>query len=262
MEAGYRKVRVFVASPSDVIAEREAMAGVINELNTVLHAFSPDAAVVLELVRWETHTFPTIGRPQGIINDQVDEYDIFVGIMWKRFGSSTGVAGSGTEEEFRIALRRWDETRQPHIMFYFSAAPSPPPSTPAEIDELVSVVSFRTELMKIGLVWQYPDSGRFADVIRPHLAAVIGQIIHRPPTSRRFQQISRRERIQIEITEIAPDDAYYARREQLVGRFATPHTLTITGEGWSGGLLEFDTAPLDSDETRISLFRFRWEAQV
>jgi hypothetical protein len=46
MEGGYRKIRVFVASPADVAAERDILASVINELNTTIAALIPDSKVV------------------------------------------------------------------------------------------------------------------------------------------------------------------------------------------------------------------------
>jgi hypothetical protein len=46
-----------------------------------------------------------MGRPEQLILDQIGQYDLFVGIMWRRFGTPTGVAGSGTEQEFDHALR-------------------------------------------------------------------------------------------------------------------------------------------------------------
>lgn len=54
-------------------------------------------------------------------------YDIFVGIMWRRFGTETKVAGSGTEEEFPIAYRSWEEQRKLlELVFYFCQAVAPP----------------------------------------------------------------------------------------------------------------------------------------
>ena len=47
------------------------------------------------------------GEPEVLINDQIGKYDIFLGVMWRRFGTPTGVAESGTEEEFRRALELW-----------------------------------------------------------------------------------------------------------------------------------------------------------
>ena len=115
-----KKIRVFVASPGDVSIERDELSKVIGELNTTVAVYKD---CILELVRWETHCSPRMGRPQSIINDQVGSYDIFIGIMWKRFGSPTGKSDSGTEEEFRIAYGLWEENNEIPILFYFSQKP-------------------------------------------------------------------------------------------------------------------------------------------
>jgi hypothetical protein len=79
-------LRVFVASPSDVIEERQLLEEVVKELNLT---WSKNLGIRLELVKWETHAFPGIGDdPQAVINTEIgDDYDIFIGIMWTRFGS-------------------------------------------------------------------------------------------------------------------------------------------------------------------------------
>src|SRR5262249_46172065 len=119
-------VRVFVASPGDVQEERNSMEGVVDELNRLFDAIAPERGVRVELMRWETRAHPAGGRPQANINAQIRNYDIFVGIMWKRFGSPpgdpTGRAQSGTEEEFNIAYDRWEKTGTPEILMYFSGA--------------------------------------------------------------------------------------------------------------------------------------------
>ena len=63
------KLRVFVASPSDVDDERAGLAQVVEELNRTVCV---DSKLVLELVRWETHVAPELGRPQGVVNRQVE----------------------------------------------------------------------------------------------------------------------------------------------------------------------------------------------
>ena len=101
MPEQYRKIRIFVASPSDVARERDQLARVVEELNLTIPAIAPEKKVVLELVRWETHVYPAIGpEPQRVVNEQIGDYDIFVGILWKRMGTPTATAASGTEEEF------------------------------------------------------------------------------------------------------------------------------------------------------------------
>ena len=95
------QIRVFVASPGDVPDERDALDEVVDDLR---HSFDD---LDVRLLRWERDTYPAMGRPQGVVNDQVGEFDVFVGVMWKRFGTRTGEADSGTEEEFNRAFERW-----------------------------------------------------------------------------------------------------------------------------------------------------------
>jgi hypothetical protein len=93
-------LQVFVASPGDVADERAVLNDLVNEFNIT---WGDTHNVRLEILKWETHSRPGIGPgPQELINQQLgDTYDIFVGIMWGRFGTPTNVAESGTEEEFQ-----------------------------------------------------------------------------------------------------------------------------------------------------------------
>src|SRR5215207_5556058 len=91
-------LKVFVASPSDVIDERIILEQVTNELNKLIGA---GLGVRLELVKWETDSYPGLGDDaQAVINEQIgDDYDIFIGILWTRFGTPTTRDKSGTAEE-------------------------------------------------------------------------------------------------------------------------------------------------------------------
>ena len=169
MSATVTKVRVFVASPGDVESERTSLSKIIDELNTTI---APDKGYVLELVRWETHSTPSMGRPQAIINQQVGRYDIFLGVMWKRFGSPTGLAESGTEEEFNLAYKMWTESGSPWIAFYFCQKPFLPQAED-ELEQYSKVLRFRRELQGKGLVWEYSTPSEFADTVRPHLVRIL-----------------------------------------------------------------------------------------
>lgn len=177
MPVPIQKIRVFVASPDDVRSERDQLGHAIEELNTTL---GHDRGVVVELIRWETHGHPGMGRPQQVFNEQVGEYDVFIGIMWKRFGTPTGEAQSGTEEEFRLAYRAWEEERLRDILFYFCEQPWMPGSAD-ELEQMGKVLEFRNSLRNgKALVWSYTDRERFADVVRPHLARVLAAMLSVP----------------------------------------------------------------------------------
>ena len=169
MSTNVIKIRLFVASPGDVSDERNSLSKVIAELNSTI---APDKGFLLEIARWETHCQPAMGRPQGVINSQIGHYDIFIGIMWKRFGTPTGVAESGTEEEFRLAYSSWSTQNLPWIMFYFCQYPFMP-RRQEEIDQLSKVLKFREELQGKGLIWEYPSADEFSDIFRPHLVRIL-----------------------------------------------------------------------------------------
>jgi predicted nucleotide-binding protein len=163
------KVRIFVASPGDVTKERDHLSGVVAELNTTVAAYKQMA---LELIRWETHAIPGMGRVQELINAQAGSYDIFVGIMWRRFGTPTGTEGSGTEEEFRLAYEAWRKEDSVRILFYFSQSAFMPRSGD-EIQQFAKVLAFRQELEQKGLVWEYKNDEDFPNVVRPHLTRIL-----------------------------------------------------------------------------------------
>jgi hypothetical protein len=166
-------LRIFVASPGDVSEERQSLANVVNELN---QTHGTPLGYRLELVQWQTHVAPGAGRPQQVINEQIGSYDIFVGIMWRRFGTSSGMAGSGTEEEFRIAYRAWERDQQLVLMFYFCQEPFIPDSL-EEVEQMRKVLVFRQELDGKALTWRYRPRTMFGDEIRKHLAIRLNRLV-------------------------------------------------------------------------------------
>jgi hypothetical protein len=175
--------RVFVASPGDVSAERDALSRVVEEINLT---HGPPLGYHLELIRWETHTAPGAGRPQQVITDQIGRYDIFVGIMWRRFGTPSGVAGSGTEEEYRNAWKQFEKNPDLILMFYFCQQPFMP-NTTDEIEQMQKVLLFRQELEGKSLVWKYDSKDEFEGAIRKHLCLRLSRIMSERQQATRFR---------------------------------------------------------------------------
>ncbi len=184
------EISVFVASPGDVAKERKALDAVVAEINRTV---GQREGFRLALKKWETHARPAAGRPQGAINQQLGPSDIFVGVMWKRFGTPTGKAGSGTEEEYDEAYAQWKRKRKhkPEILFYFRESKFFP-KTKAEIRHIEAVQTFREKVQGRQLAWSYPSAARFPDIVRPHLVEAARAVMGRtgPRTERKRKAVA------------------------------------------------------------------------
>lgn len=94
-----------------------------------------------ELKKWED-TAPGFGRPQALINPMVDGCDLFVGLLWERWGQPSGSHSSGFEEEFERALDRRKRTGEPAIWLVFKEVGSDKLKDPGE--QLKKVIEFRS----------------------------------------------------------------------------------------------------------------------
>ncbi|MDR5860421.1 DUF4062 domain-containing protein [Halomonas eurihalina] len=193
---------VFVASPSDVEAERGRLEDVIRELNIT---WSRELGIRLDLVRWETHAYPGFGvDAQDLVNEQIPEdYDLFVGIMWCRYGTPTGRAGSGTVEEFERAKSRYDTDKSSvNLMVYFKDEPIPP--SHLDPDQLVKVNAFKNSLgAEGGLYWKFAGIDQFEKLIRLHLTRQVQAFKSQSTLAARDEATSNEK----EVAAIEYDDA-------------------------------------------------------
>lgn len=105
-----REIRIFISSPNELFPERELCDKVIDEMNRMLgNRFN----VFFSSYRWEkTARAVGMGNPQSR-TERVENYDLYFGILWKRFGTPTGNVDSsgnemlsGTYEEFKTAYEK------------------------------------------------------------------------------------------------------------------------------------------------------------
>src|SRR5215212_4232563 len=125
------RLRIFAASTSDTAAERAKVATVA----ALLKPLADYLNITLDVVDWRA-VVPDMGRPEQVILEQLKptEWDVFVGILWHRFGTPPGAPDaqaqreylSGTEEEFETAYRLWKEHGRPRVMMYRCTRAIPP----------------------------------------------------------------------------------------------------------------------------------------
>jgi len=151
-----RVLNVFLASPDDVRTERVAAEELVADLNKIIRG---RLGWTIWLHKWEDTT-PGFGRPQEIINEAVDSCDLFVGLLWKRWGQPSGKYSSGFEEEYERARSRRKETEAPEIWLIFKTVDEESLRDPGP--HLAKVLQFRKMQSALGEIL-YSEVGDLDD---------------------------------------------------------------------------------------------------
>ncbi len=164
--------RVFIASPGGLPDEREAFR---QEMLGYNEAEALQRGIFFYAVGWEL-TLGGVGRPQSLINLDVEQCDYLLLVLWDRWGSppQDGVAGytSGAEEEYSVAWRCFNDGSKPmrQILVFFKAPEERQLSDPG--DQLKKVLEFKRSLEadKVVLFETFDDVDEFTQKLRRHLA--------------------------------------------------------------------------------------------
>jgi hypothetical protein len=176
-----KKYAVLISCPTDIKDEISIINEVVNRWNEI-NSKRLDCTVTV--AHWSVDSYPESGeRAQQLVNRQiVTEADVIVGIFWSHFGTPTGLARSGTEEELRLGLEL-----EKNIMLYFSEIPIP--NHLINEDELIKINLFKEEYKSIGIYWIFNSLENFKSVFTRHFDLVMEQIINRIPSSVLFEII-------------------------------------------------------------------------
>jgi hypothetical protein len=161
--------RVLLAAPSDVTQEHLIVEEIVDDWN-VQHG--QRMRVRLELTSWKTHSYPAAGtRPQALINRQfADSADLVIAVFFAKFGTPTGRAGSGTEEEINRAVRK----KKP-VMVYFCKKPGTNTSAETQRDQ-ARIESYQRKFGRKAQYGTYAEPEEFRKTLRNHLALVMNGI--------------------------------------------------------------------------------------
>lgn len=173
--AGTRRfIKVFLASPGDLSEERKVAKVIVDDFNSQL---ADALGYQVELVGWED-TLPGVGRPQAIINRDLDGCDLFIGMLWKRWGTPPGTEPytSGFEEEFSRSMARNAKEGRPEINLLLKDLDAALLADPG--DHLKKVISFKDQVFaeKKLLAGTFADvrdfEGKFRKCIQGHVIAL------------------------------------------------------------------------------------------
>ena len=166
--------KLFLASPGDVIKERKEVEKVVKVYNNLNSANN----IKIDLVNWENSSFPSFGKyPQDVVNNQIGEdYDIFVGLLWTRFGTPTPNYESGTEEEFCRAYDRFRKGDNIGLMIYCKDDSISPSSI--DLEQLQKVKKFISRIGDLGgYYFTFDTSDNFHDLFLNHLTKMVNDLI-------------------------------------------------------------------------------------
>ncbi len=163
--------RVFIATPRGLEAERRLFVRTLDAYN-IAEAI-PRQAMFFP-VGWED-TLAGLGRPQELINHDLDKCDFFVLVLHDRWGTPPGgdpKYTSGTEEEYRLAMEHVQDAkhRLRQIVVFFKNINDDKLQDPGE--QLRRVLAFRREVetSRKLLYTPFDDPTEFGERLRRHLA--------------------------------------------------------------------------------------------
>ena len=148
MPSNLAMYRIFIASPGGLAEERKAFRDAIADYN---ESDAVHRGVLFRAVGWEA-TLPGMGRPQELINSDIRDCDLFVLLLWDRWGTASGLNAdgreysSGTEEEYSLAVDCLGENDKPlkDISIFFKLVEMRRMSDPGA--QLQKVIDFKEKL--------------------------------------------------------------------------------------------------------------------
>ena len=155
-------LKVMIASPGDVAVERNI---VTEELYRWNNANAVSRGLMLQPVKWETHSSPQMGaHPQTILSERLLlDADIVVGVFGTRIGTATPDYISGSVEEIKrhVAAGKL-------AMLYFSHVAVDPNSI--DHTQWAALQQFKEECKSGGLYAEYANHEQFRADLAQHLA--------------------------------------------------------------------------------------------
>lgn len=163
--------RVFIASPGGLESERKIFRDILTSHN---ESDAIERGCHFQSIGWEI-TLGGTGRPQAKINEDLKTCDLFVLVLWDRWGSPTGSDKgytSGTHEEYMVALECLNDSTLPmrDMVVFFKAVDSRRMSDPGP--QLSDVLDFKKSLEKERklLFETFDTSEAFGEKLRRHVA--------------------------------------------------------------------------------------------
>ncbi len=142
------EIRVFISCPGDVNPEKQIARSVCGSISKV---YGESRNIRVKPIDWENDIIPEITGEgaQSVIDTQLEDYDydIYIGILWTRFGDKMDNGRTPTEWEFECAFNRMRATGRPKIQFYFKTEEIFPRNS-YEANQISEIIKFKEERLQ------------------------------------------------------------------------------------------------------------------
>ena len=144
MRSTYESLRTFISFPKDVAVESKIAEKVLRRVSATC---KESLGLELEPVNWNDFVPQTPKLPeeriQDILNEEIPKCQIFILILWKRYGSrEPGHRKSNTEREVQVAIDLLKSEKKIMFLTYFRDLPPSSDLGP----QVLSVLAFRKML--------------------------------------------------------------------------------------------------------------------
>jgi hypothetical protein len=177
MSKNIKKIIVFISCPNDVSKEKEVVKKVCNEISSIYKKRN----VEIQAIEWneDFNHLITVERPQEQINREIEnsKYDIYIGILWSRFGDiQIDNKLSPTEEEFENALEKKKQCRNLNIKFYFKTDTCKSISKNYK-EQKKQIMNFKEKIKNLGLYKEFKSS-EFESILFKDIGEIVDDILH------------------------------------------------------------------------------------
>ncbi|WP_424963920.1 NACHT domain-containing protein [Ekhidna sp.] len=163
-----KEIKIFVSNPSDVDPEKEIVKKICEDINN--RYSSEDCRLLFKVKDWSQIHPKFDGNAQLQIQDLIGDYDIYLGIWWRRFGTKTGSInpstgeeyGSGTFQEFCEAELHNSKYKVPEMRLFFKDFENFDGRVDSsKAHQLLKVLEFKEDQLPKGFCEIFKDSTDF-----------------------------------------------------------------------------------------------------
>jgi hypothetical protein len=213
MTSNYTHIKVFASCPGDVSKEKAKIKQICAKISNSMQ--DAGCNIQFEVKDWKDIVGEYGTRPQAIINQKFNSYDIYLGVFHMRFGSPTNEInpvtkedfGSGTYEEFTIACKKKDDDPNSILIFMFFKEPIGPKNLD-EMSQLEKVLKLKDEIGKKNWVNEFKKTADFAEKVDRILTTLAAKECLKKKellVSETIQQLNDDKKMSVDVTAFSKD---------------------------------------------------------